>query len=67
MTDELKAWRLAHRWHPHQLRHTYATQIRHARGIEVAKVMLGHQHLAVTEVYAEQNRAVALTVAAEVG
>ena len=28
--QELKQWRSDHRWHPHQLRHTYATEARRA-------------------------------------
>lgn len=41
------------RWHPHQLRHTAATNIRKEFGIEVARVILGHTSPAVTELYAE--------------
>jgi integrase len=34
--------RLVPRWHPHQLRHNYATAVRKKYGIETARVMLGH-------------------------
>jgi len=54
-------------WHPHQLRHTYATEVRRRYGLEVARVMLGHHSVGVTEVYAERDLAVAARVAAEVG
>jgi integrase len=40
-------------WHPHQLRHTKATEIRRAAGLDAARAVLGHRSPAVTEVYAE--------------
>lgn len=42
-------------WHPHQLRHARATEIRKLFGIEVARVVLGHRGLEVTEVYAQAD------------
>jgi integrase len=65
--DELKAWRKAHRWHPHQLRHAAATHLRKEFGLDVARVILGHSSPAVTEVYAEVDRAKAVEVMARVG
>jgi integrase len=64
---ELKAWRLAHRWHPHQLRHNSATWLRQEFGLEVAQIILGHARADVTEVYAETNRARAVEVMSKVG
>jgi len=55
------------RWHPHQLRHTFATEIRRQYGLEAARVMLGHHSVGVTQVYAERDLQVAARVAAEVG
>jgi integrase len=43
-------------WHPNQLRHTAATQLRREFGLDVARVILGHSSPAVTEVYAEVDR-----------
>jgi integrase len=40
-------------WHPHQLRHTKATEIRREAGLDVARAVLGHRSPVVTEVYAE--------------
>jgi integrase len=37
----LRAWRRAHRWHPHQLRHTAATILRKQHGLEAAQVSSG--------------------------
>jgi integrase len=41
------------RWHPHQLRHTKATEIRREAGLDAARAVLGHRSPAITEVYAE--------------
>lgn len=54
-------------WHPHQLRHTAATKLRRVYGIEVTRVILGHRSAAVTEIYAETDRAKACEVMAQVG
>jgi integrase len=55
------------RWHPNQLRHTRATEIRRQYGLEAAQVLLGHARANVTEVYAERNFELAERVAAEAG
>jgi integrase len=54
-------------WHPNQLRHAHATAVRHRYGLEAAQVALGHERADVTQVYAERNVALAVTVAAEMG
>ena len=54
-------------WHPNQLRHTHATNVRKRYGLEGAQVALGHSRADVTQIYAEKNHALALTIAAEVG
>jgi len=64
---ELAAWRREHRWHPHQLRHNAATELRREFGVETARVMLGHRSAAVTEVYAELDRVKAVEAALRVG
>jgi site-specific recombinase XerD len=64
---EIKAWRKAHSWHPHQLRHSAATNLRRDFGLEPAQVILGHKTLSVTQVYAEKNVEAAMRVMAEVG
>lgn len=61
------AWRDAHRWSPNQLRHNAATRIRKDYGLEAAQVILGHQTLTVTQVYAEKNIEAARRVMGEVG
>ncbi len=53
---EIAAWQKAHRWHPHQLRHNAATEIRRAFGLEAAQLALGHSSAQVTDaVYAERD------------
>jgi integrase len=61
------AWRKAHRWHPNQLRHTFATQVRKKHGLEAAQVLLGHTRADVTQVYAERNEELASQYAAKIG
>ncbi len=65
--DGLRQWNERHRWHPHQLRHNAATQIAREHGIEAARVVLGHQTLAVTDVYAERDLATAAEIMRRVG
>jgi integrase len=59
---EIQIWQKEHRWHPHQLRHTKATEIRREAGLDAARAVLGHRTPAITEVYAELD----VTKAAEV-
>lgn len=54
-------------WHPHQLRHTAATEMRKAYGVEAARAALGHSHLDATEIYAEVDAQIAARIAAERG
>jgi integrase len=54
-------------WHPHQLRHNAATNLRREHGIEVARIILGHRSPAITEVYAEVDHARAIGVMALIG
>lgn len=48
---------------PLQVRHTAATEIRAAYGLEAAQVALGHRNAKVTEIYAEKNDDLARKVA----
>lgn len=54
-------------WHPNQLRHTFATEVRRTHGLEAAQVALGHSKADVTQVYAERDFALATRVANEIG
>ncbi len=55
------------RWSPNRLRHNAATLIRQRYGVEVARVILGHANLKVTEVYAEVDLEKAAKAIAEFG
>ena len=54
-------------WHPNQLRHSAATDIRHQFGLEAAQVVLGHAKADVTQVYAERDYRLAVEVAKKIG
>ena len=53
------------RWHPHQLRHRHATAIRQSKGLEAARILLGHRTIAQTLEYAAVDRAAAIAMARE--
>lgn len=42
-------------WHPNQLRHAIATEIRKSLGQQQAQLWLGHLHLSTTGIYAEKQ------------
>ena len=54
-------------WHPNQLRHSKATEIRREFGLEAAQVILGHAKADVTQVYAERDARLAVEVARKIG
>jgi integrase len=54
-------------WHPNQLRHTAATEIRRQFGLEAAQVALGHSSADITQIYAERNYGLAAEVAKKIG
>jgi integrase len=65
--EELQRWKREHRWHPNQVRHTRATEVRRHYGLEAAQVVLGHAKADVTQVYAERNLNLAERIAKEIG
>ena len=62
-----QGWIKSHRWHPNQLRHAAATEVRRQHGLDAAQVMLGHSSRRMTEVYAEPDDARAVQLAMEYG
>lgn len=54
-------------WHPHQLRHNAATEIRREFGIETARAVLGHSSIATSELYAEMDDSKAREAIARIG
>jgi len=55
------------RWHPNQLRHSAATDIRREAGLDAARAVLGHRSPRITEVYAEIDLAKAAQVMEKLG
>jgi integrase len=55
------------RWHPNQLRHTKATEIRREAGLDAARAVLGHRSPAITQVYAELDMAKAASIMERLG
>ncbi|MFL5242532.1 MAG: tyrosine-type recombinase/integrase [Gemmataceae bacterium] len=54
-------------WHPHQLRHTKATEIRREFGLDAARATLGHHGPAITNHYAELDAGKIMEVARKLG
>ncbi|HUX14825.1 MAG TPA: site-specific integrase [Phycisphaerae bacterium] len=54
-------------WHPHQLRHAFATEIRRVASLDAARVLLGHRFAETTEIYAEADRTGALDALRRLG
>jgi integrase len=54
-------------WHPHQLRHLRALELKRAAGLDVARAVLGHKCPAITEHYATLDIAKAAEVMAKIG
>lgn len=54
--------RLIPRFNPHALRHSFATNIAREHGSEKARVLLGHRHIATSEIYIEHDHAKAASV-----
>jgi site-specific recombinase XerC len=65
--DELKAWQQAHRWHPNQLSHSFATRVRKEFGLDGAQVALGHANADVTQVYPARDEEAAVAIAEKIG
>ncbi|QDT55500.1 site-specific tyrosine recombinase XerC [Caulifigura coniformis] len=62
-----EAWREEHTWHPNQLRHSFATELRKSETLDVVAATLGHSRIATSELYAELNLAAATAVVAKIG
>jgi len=54
-------------WHPHQLRHARATELRREIGFDAARVVLGHRSPGITERYAQADREAAAAAMARLG
>lgn len=54
-------------WSPNQLRHAAATRIRKHCDVDLARIILGHQSVSTTEIYAEKDRAKAIEAMQRLG
>jgi integrase len=64
--EEVRDWRKRNRWHPNQLRHSRATELRRY-GLDVVKTVLGHSKVETSQVYAERDLAKAEEIIREIG
>jgi len=63
-----EAWRAENCWHPNQLRHSFATELRQSgASLDDIAATLGHTRITTTQVYAQNGIAKATAVAAKVG
>jgi integrase len=63
---KLEAEQLPH-WHPHQLRHLRALELKRAAGLDLARAVLGHRSPCVTEHYATLDVARAAELMGRIG
>lgn len=54
-------------WHPNQLRHTRATELRKRFGLEGVQTVLGHEKADITQTYAERDFELAERIMSQVG
>jgi integrase len=54
-------------WHPHQLRHTRAAELKREAGLDIARAVLGHRSPILTEHYASLDLAAAATAMERLG
>jgi integrase len=66
LCPECRTNQLPH-WHPHQVRHSKATEIRRVASLGAARAVLGHRSPTVTEVYAELDMGKAAEVMERLG
>jgi integrase len=64
--DRPEAGHIPH-WHPHQLRHLRALELKREAGLDVARAVLGHRSPIITEHYATLDIAAAAQVMARLG
>jgi integrase len=54
-------------WRPNRLRHTRATELRAAAGLDTVKTVLGHSRIETSLIYAEKDLAAAVELVSEIG
>jgi integrase len=61
------AWLKQNAWHPHQVRHRAATDVRKEGGLEATKVILGHTDIRMSAHYARPDVARAKRLVERIG
>jgi integrase len=64
--EAVRIWRREHRWHPNQLRHSRATELR-GYGLDMVKTILGHSKVETSQVYAEKDMQAAMELVSRIG
>ncbi len=64
--ESVRIWRREHRWHPNQLRHSRATELR-GYGLDMVKTILGHSKVETSQVYAEKDMQAAMELVSRIG
>jgi integrase len=64
---KLEAWRKAHRWNPHMIRHATATAIRSRYGLEGSRVVLGESDGDTAAIYADRDEQFAREIMKAIG
>ena len=65
--QELRKWNAEHRFHPHRLRHSFATEVRREFGPEAQMVLLGHRTTRMVDLYGELDRQLGVKVMQKIG
>ncbi|MFP4173146.1 MAG: tyrosine-type recombinase/integrase [Candidatus Hydrogenedentota bacterium] len=55
------------RFSPHKVRHAAAARFRREFGLDVTQKLLGHRHVAVSEIYAQGDEAMAVDAISKLG
>ncbi len=67
MRGQVDAYRSAHRFRAHALRHTRTDEIKALFGLDGSRAVLGHSSVSTTEIYATRDLAMAEKIMAEIG
>lgn len=67
LRERASAWRERHCWHPNQIRHTFATELRKVAGLDAVAAALGHSQVETSQIYAELDLRSAQAAVAKIG
>lgn len=64
--QRVREWNRRHSWHPNQLRHLRATELRR-HGLDKTKTILGHAKIETSQLYAERDMLAAMELVSRIG